>query len=101
MLDITVSLKDREADIDSVRKLFIEAAQAQPELIETTDDPIVSSDVRGCGKSLLVDLKGCMPAGARMLKILAWHESLGHARRILDVIQAYSKLDGRIDREAA
>lgn len=101
MLDITVSLKDRAADIDSVRKLFIEAAQAQPELIETTADPIVSSDVRGCGKSLLVDLKGCMPAGARMLKILAWHESLGHARRILDVIQAYAKLDGRIDREAA
>ena len=101
MLDITVSLKDRAANIDSVRKLFIEAAQAQPELIETTADPIVSSDVRGCGKSLLVDLKGCMPAGARMLKILAWHESLGHARRILDVIQAYSSLNERTDREAA
>ncbi len=101
MLDITVSLKDREADIDSVRNLFVDAARAQPELIETTADPIVSSDVRGCDKSLLVDLKGCMPAGSRMLKILAWHESLGHARRILDVIQAYSELDERIDREAA
>lgn len=101
MLDITVSLKDREADIDSVRNLFVDAARAQPELIETTADPIVSSDVRGCDKSLLVDLKGCMPAGSRMLKILAWHESLGHARRILDVIQAYSELDERVDREAA
>ena len=101
MLDITVSLKDREADIDSVRNMFVDAARAQPELIETTADPIVSSDVRGCDKSLLVDLKGCMPAGSRMLKILAWHESLGHARRILDVIQAYSELDERIDREAA
>ncbi len=101
MLDITVSLKDREADIDSVRKLFVEAARAMPELIETTADPIVSSDVRGCGSSLLVDLKGCMPAGSRMLKILAWHESLGHARRILDVIRAYSGLDEKMNREAA
>lgn len=101
MLDITVSLKDREADIDSVRNLFVDAARAQPELIETTADPIVSSDVRGCDKSLLVDLKGCMPAGSRMLKILAWHESLGHARRVLDVVRAYAKLDERIDREAA
>ena len=101
MLDITVSLKNREANFDTVRKLFVNAAQAMPELIETTDDPIVSSDVRSCSKSLLVDLKGSMPAGSRMLKILAWHESLGHARRILDVIQAYSKLDGKINREAA
>ncbi len=101
MLDLTVSLKDGEADIESVRKLFVDAAQAMPDLVETTADPIVSSDVRGCDKSLLVDLRGCMPAGSRMLKILAWHESLGHARRILDVIRAYTKLDGKINREAA
>ena len=101
MLDITVSLKDGKAEIDEVRALFREAARAKPELIETTDDPIVSSDVRDCGKSLLVDLKGCMPAGARMLKILAWHESLGHARRILDVVGAYAKIDGNRKREAA
>ena len=101
MLDITVSLREATPDIDGVRKLFNEAARERPDLIETTDDPIVSSDVRSCAKSLLVDLKGCMPAGSRMLKILAWHESLGHARRILDVIGAYSRLDGEFKREAA
>ena len=101
MLDITVSLADGKPDIDEVRELFRNAAKARPELIETTDDPIVSSDVRDCGKSLLVDLKGCMPAGARMLKILAWHESLGHASRILDAIGAYSKIDANSAREAA
>ncbi len=101
MLDITVSLREAGADIEVVRQLFIDAARAMPELIETTADPIVSSDVRGCDKSLLVDLKGCMPAGSRMLKILAWHESLGHARRILDVIRAYAQLDENVKREAA
>ncbi len=101
MLDITVSLREAAPDIEGVRKLFKEAALARPDLIETTNDPIVSSDVRGCEKSLLVDLKGCMPAGSRMLKILAWHESLGHARRILDVIGAYSEFDGKLKREAA
>ncbi len=101
MLDITVSLRDHGVDIDEVRKLYSEAARAQPDLVEVTEDPIVSSDVRACGAALLVDLKGSMPAGSRMLKILAWHESLGHARGILGVIRAYSQLDSQLDREAA
>jgi len=101
MLDITVSLNERGVDPDEVRGLFVEAARANPELIETTSDPIVSSDVRGCDKSLLVDLQGSIPAGERMFKILAWHESLGHARRILDVIACYAELDGKISKEAA
>ena len=93
MLDVTVSLADPLDDIDSVRQLFIDAAAKLPALIETTWEPIVSSDVKGSSKSLLVDLQGSMKAGTRMAKIMAWHETLGHACRILDVAAIYGSME--------
>ena len=90
MLDVTASLAEPLEDIDVIRDLFVAAAQKMPHLIETTAEPVVSSDVKGSACSLLVDLKGTMQAGTRMAKLIAWHESLGHASRILDVAVLYS-----------
>ena len=63
-----------------------------------TSDPIVSSDVLGCPQSILVDLEGTLRAGTRLVKVLGWHESLGHARSILDVAQHYAGLDAEAGR---
>jgi glyceraldehyde 3-phosphate dehydrogenase len=68
------------------------AAARNPELIGVTDDPIVSSDVIGCRQSLLFDSRATLKAGKRIVKALAWYESLGHACRVLDVVRHYSKL---------
>lgn len=92
MLDVTVSLVEPLKDIEEIRELFIEAAKEMPGLIETTDEPIVSSDVRGSSCSLLVDLQATMRAGKRMVKLISWHETLGHAKRILDVAALYDGL---------
>ncbi|MEM1437298.1 MAG: glyceraldehyde-3-phosphate dehydrogenase, partial [Pseudomonadota bacterium] len=67
-----------------------------PALLQVTDDPIVSSDVRGCPQSLLVDMQATMRAGERLVKVLAWHESLGHAHRIMDVLKLYGTLDSTL-----
>jgi glyceraldehyde 3-phosphate dehydrogenase len=40
-----------------------------------------------------MDLKGTLKAGSRLMKVLGWHETLGHARRILDVAALYADLD--------
>ena len=93
LLDMTVAFADPEVDVEGVNGLFDAAAAAEPELIATTSDPIVSSDVKGRSESLLVDLKGTMKAGQRLIKVLGWHESLGHARRILDLAALYGTLD--------
>lgn len=92
LLDITVSLAQPFADIDVIRDLFIEAEKTMPTLIETTNEPIVSSDVRGSSCSLLVDLRGSMKAGTKMAKLLAWHETYGHANRIMDVAALYGAM---------
>ena len=101
LLDLTVAFADSGVTADAVNELFLAAAAAEPELIAATGDPIVSSDVKGCSQSILVDLKGTLKAGSRLIKVLAWHESLGHARRILDLAALYAGLDAGPSREAA
>jgi glyceraldehyde 3-phosphate dehydrogenase len=70
------------------------AAAARPELIGFTEDPIVSSDVIGCRQSLLFDSRATLKAGKRIVKTLAWYESLGHACRVLDVVRRYARFGG-------
>lgn len=101
MLDITVSLAQPLQDPQLIKQLFVEAANAYPSLIGVTEDPIVSSDVIGSPLSLLVDLQGSMQAGSKMFKLLGWHESLGHAHRILDVVSSYASLDDAEQAEGA
>ncbi len=95
LLDVTISFRDSGTDAATVNGWFVAAARASPALVGVTADPIVSSDVRGCPQSLLVDLQGTLRAGERLVKLLAWHETLGHARRILDLAARYGELDAK------
>ncbi len=104
MLDVTVVFNEAAVDVAMVNDLFEAAASRRPELIGVTHDLIVSSDVRGCPQSVLMDLEATMKSGARLMKVIGWHESLGHAGRILEVAARYSELDGAgagRDREAS
>lgn len=101
LLDLTIAFSEtgRESgpangiDAATVNGWFGAFAAAHPELAAVTEDPIVSSDVKGRPESLLVDLQGTLRAGERLVKLLAWHETLGHARRILDLAAHYAELD--------
>lgn len=93
LLDLTAAFNDAGVSVEKVNDLFLAASSAAPELIDATSDPIVSSDVKGCARSILVDLKGTLKAGSRMIKVLAWHETLGHASRILDLAAMYADLE--------
>ena len=101
LLDMTVAFADAAVSAEAVNALFIGAAASEPELIAVTPDPIVSSDVKGCSQSILFDLKGTLKAGSNLIKLLAWHESLGHARRILDLAALYAGLEAPPARKAA
>ena len=101
MLDLTIAFSEPGITIDSLNQLFISAEKNRPALFKTTDDPIVSSDVKGIPQSLLIDLLGTMKAGNRMMKMLAWHETLGHSKRILDVVGVYADMDNDRKKEAS
>ena len=92
LLDLNTVLRAEGVTVDAVNEAMRAAARAQPELIGVTEDPIVSSDVLGSRHSLLFDTKATQRAGTRLLKTLAWYETLGHACRVLDVARAYAAL---------
>jgi glyceraldehyde 3-phosphate dehydrogenase (phosphorylating) len=93
MLDVNCVMRDDKVAVEQVNEARRAAAAAHPALIGVTDDPIVSSDVIGCRQSLLFDSRATLKAGKRIVKALAWYESLGHACRVLEVVRQYSGLD--------
>ena len=94
LLDLNCVMQDGAVTVGQVNEAMRAAAAEQPALIGATDDPIVSSDVIGCRQSLLFDARATIKAGKRIVKVLAWYESLGHACRVLDVVRQYGRLDG-------
>jgi glyceraldehyde 3-phosphate dehydrogenase len=92
LLDVNAVLRADAVTAEAVNEAMRAAAAAQPELIGITEDPIVSSDVLGSRHSLLFDSKATQRAGKRLVKTLAWYETLGHACRVLDVARAYAAL---------
>jgi glyceraldehyde 3-phosphate dehydrogenase len=93
LLDVNCVMQDANVTVEQVNEAMRAAAAEHPALIGVTDDPIVSSDVIGCRQSLLFDSRATLKAGKRMVKTLAWYESLGHACRVLEVVRHYSSLD--------
>jgi glyceraldehyde 3-phosphate dehydrogenase len=92
MLDVNCVMRDDRVTVAQVNEAMRAAAAAQPALIGATDDPIVSSDVIGCRQSLLFDCKATLKAGKKIVKVIAWYESLGQACRVLDVVRHYAGL---------
>jgi glyceraldehyde 3-phosphate dehydrogenase len=95
LLDLNCVMHDSAVTVEQVNDAMRVAAGQYPQLIGVTADPIVSSDVIGCRQSLLFDSRATLKAGKKIVKVLAWYETLGHACRILDVVRLYSRLDGR------
>ena len=95
MLDLSIAFVDDKVGIEDVNSAIIAASELYPDIIGITNDPIVSSDIIGDPRSLVFDVKATMKGGNSFVKVLAWYDNGHcHAMRILDVIKAYSKLEG-------
>ena len=95
MLDLSIDFVDDKVGIEDVNSAIIAASELNPDIIGITNDPIVSSDIIGDPRSLVFDVKATMKGGNSFVKVLAWYDNGHcHAMRILDVIKAYSKLEG-------
>ena len=64
------------------------------DLVGYTDDPIVSSDVIGREETMVFDAKATMITADQLLKTLCWYDNgWGFAKRLIDTIQLYSKVN--------
>ena len=93
LLDISLAFSDDSITVDAVNNAIRSASHSRPELVQVSEDPIVSSDVIGQSCTVLFDAPGTIKAGSRMIKLLGWYENLGHAARLLDVARLYTELE--------
>jgi len=93
-LDMTLFLKDSDFTVEAINDVMWEASKKLPGLVETTADPIVSSDVIGNDHCLIFDTRATMKSKSRMVKVISWYDNgLGQANHILKIVEAYRRLD--------
>ena len=75
------------ADVNDAVK---EAAQKTPNVLEYTEDPIVSSDVLGNPHSSVFDALSTMVMGStgRFVKVVSWYDNeWGYSNRVCDLLE--------------
>jgi glyceraldehyde 3-phosphate dehydrogenase len=85
--DLVVDL-GREATVDEINEIFRSAAGTDRwrEVLEYTEDPIVSSDIVGNSHSCILDGLSTMAHG-RQVKLIGWYDNeWGYSCRLVDLV---------------
>jgi glyceraldehyde 3-phosphate dehydrogenase len=78
---------------ESVNTAFVEAAKGRMKgILDVTNDPIVSSDIKGSEFSSIVDAKETMVIGDNLVKVLAWYDNeWGYSSRLVDLVELIAR----------
>ncbi|MGA1202685.1 MAG: type I glyceraldehyde-3-phosphate dehydrogenase [Planctomycetota bacterium] len=98
-VDLTVSL-DRSVTPVEVNEVFRSAsASTLREILDFTEQPIVSSDVAGSDRSCVFDSLATMVVGGDLVKVIGWYaQGGGLASRIVEVAAMLGPRAGHGDR---
>tara|TARA_B110000503_G_scaffold26190_1_gene41276 strand:- start:8097 stop:9089 length:993 start_codon:yes stop_codon:yes gene_type:complete len=90
LTDITFNVKD-ETSVEAINTAFKEAAKSSfKDILEYTEDPIVSIDIVGNTHSCVFDAQMTSVIG-NMVKIIGWYDNeTGYSSRIIDLIYKIS-----------
>ncbi|EKD85689.1 MAG: hypothetical protein ACD_37C00655G0002 [uncultured bacterium] len=86
--DVTFLLK-KEVTVEEVNNAFKAAASSSlfKNILQVTEDPIVSSDIIGNSHSAIVDLSLTQVVGGNMVKVIAWYDNeYGYANRLVEEV---------------
>lgn len=86
--DFTFVLK-KNVTVEDVNIAFKEAAERSQfkNILEVTEEPIVSSDIVGNSHSAIVDLSLTQVVGGNMVKVIAWYDNeYGYANRLVEEV---------------
>jgi len=86
--DITVLLK-KKTDIEKLNQAFIDAeTSSHKDILITTDQPIVSSDIIQNPASSIVDLSLTNVVDGDLVKIISWYDNeWGYSTRMIDMAE--------------
>ena len=79
---------DRETDADEINRTLRAASQNHLSgILDVSDEPLVSADLKGNEHSSIVDSGSTMVVGGNLAKIAAWYDNeWGYASRLADVV---------------
>lgn len=85
--DFTFLIK-KDVTLEEVNNAFIAAEKgAYAHTIQTTTEPLVSSDIIGNSHSAIVDLSLTQVVGGNMVKVIAWYDNeWGYANRLVELV---------------
>ena len=92
LVDLVATL-NKPADAKLVNEAFKKAAEGELRgILEYTEDPIVSTDIKGVSSSAVVDGGQTKMLGDKMVKVLAWYDNeWGYSCRIADLVEMLAK----------
>jgi glyceraldehyde 3-phosphate dehydrogenase len=95
IVDLTASLK-KEVTKETVNAAFKKAAEGSlKDILEYTEDPIVSSDVLHSTYSAVFDAQSTMVIDKNFVKVLAWYDNeWGFSCRMVEQIEMIAKKEG-------
>ncbi|MGZ3777006.1 MAG: type I glyceraldehyde-3-phosphate dehydrogenase [Mucilaginibacter sp.] len=90
LTDFTCSLK-KPATVEEINRAFRQAAQGQMKnVLEFTEDPIVSTDILGNPHSCIFDSKLTSVVGG-LTKVVGWYDNeMGYSSRLADLVAKIS-----------
>jgi glyceraldehyde 3-phosphate dehydrogenase len=84
-----VFITKRPTTIEEVNEVFKKAAQQDGwrGILAVTNDPIVSSDIKGRRESSIVDLELTNVIGGNMVKVVSWYDNeFGYCNRLVEQV---------------
>ncbi len=86
IVDLTVQLKG-DPSVEEVNAAMKEAAEGPMKgILEYTEDPIVSMDIKGNPHSSIYDAESTMKIGKGFFKLLSWYDNeWGYSNRVVDL----------------
>ncbi len=96
-VDLVVELED-DVTVEDVNRAVKEAAEGPlANIIQYTEDPIVSTDIIGNPHSSIFDASGTQVLGGNMVKVMSWYDNeWGYSNRVVDLIERLGEV---IERE--
>lgn len=84
-----VFITKRPTSIEEVNEVFKKAAEQEGwrGILAVTNDPIVSSDIKGRRESSIVDLELTNVIGGNMVKVVSWYDNeFGYCNRLVEQV---------------
>ena len=88
VVDLTVRL-EKSTSLSEISEVLKEASHDYLEgILGVTDDPVVSSDFKGCVLSSIYDEKASIELNEKFFKLVAWYDNeWGYANRVCDMMR--------------